>query len=128
MVDEFLDIEHIQFISWQEAQVKFGLLNIEQGDWDPIIGTIMHEWDHILERDSEWVEHKIWIGFFTCDLLDSVMVLKDIVAFNLTVIGKPSWPFQFQSQALGSAHNLDVFNSEKIKMEIWRGLPWSEDC
>ena len=34
MVDDIWDMEHSQIISWQEVQVKFGVLDMEMGDWD----------------------------------------------------------------------------------------------
>jgi hypothetical protein len=34
VVDDIWDMEHIQISLWQEVQVKFGVLDMEVGDWD----------------------------------------------------------------------------------------------
>ena len=49
IMDDIWNLEHSQFSFWQDTQIKFGLLDFKVGDWDFIVGSIMHDWHDILE-------------------------------------------------------------------------------
>lgn len=75
-------MEGDQFISWPKAQNKFGLLNIEERDWDIITGEIVHEQLDIIGRDKESVIHGLWIGVFTNHSSDLVVVFENEASFD----------------------------------------------
>lgn len=81
-------MEHSLFISWQEAQAKFGFLDTKAWDWDLITRLVMHEWHDIFERDTDRVRHGTWVGSFTYHLSDPVVVLMNEAAFDPPCIRK----------------------------------------
>lgn len=65
------------FISWQEAQNRFGLRGEEEEGWKCITQTVRNKWHDILEKDWETTRHGSWLGLFVEGLSDPVLVCKN---------------------------------------------------
>ena len=89
-MDGIWDMEHNQFIPWQDIQVKFRLLHTKIGDWELITSLVMHEWYDILEMDRKtWCMNCFFFLFFQMTLHSTLIVFKIPVdspdqAINLT--------------------------------------------
>lgn len=82
-------MEHSQFISWQKAQIVYGLLDTEARDRDLITWSVVHEWPHILERDRGMVRHDMWTRLFMNHLSDPDVVLNLKSYSILAIFVKP---------------------------------------
>lgn len=89
VVDYIWDMEHSQFISWQKAQIVYGLLDTEARDRDLITWSVVHEWPHILERDRGMVRHDMWTRLFMNHLSDPDVVLNLKSYSILAIFVKP---------------------------------------
>lgn len=64
VVDDIWDVEHDDFITWQEAQEKFGPQDNGKDSWNIITGPIMGVQHNILEKNGIRLDMAHGWGFF----------------------------------------------------------------
>lgn len=73
---------NITFLSWDEAQIKFHLTEVDNEDWITLTSKIIDKWRHLLEVDLEAIHTGPWVGFYCEGKGDMTFVLhctKDFI-------------------------------------------------
>ena len=75
-VDDVWDSSEHEFLTWEKAQRKFKLIDLERGDWEEVTDEISRYWHHLLvtEEDNTYVGQ--WVGFYVGTKEDPALVIR----------------------------------------------------
>lgn len=63
-VGDIQDSTEHNFFTWEQAQEKFNLTNLEKDDQEDLTNTIVGQWHHLLDTDEDTADARQWLGFY----------------------------------------------------------------
>ena len=75
-VDDIWDSNQQEFLSWERAQGKFKLTNLEQGYWEEMTDEISTQWRQLQESKEDTTYAGHWLGFYVGREEDLALVLR----------------------------------------------------
>ena len=74
-VDDIWDNVQRNFLTWEEAKYKYGLIATDEGDWKMLTDKIGSKWRNLLEDDEDATYQGEWVGFYVDGGEDPALVL-----------------------------------------------------
>jgi hypothetical protein len=75
-VDDVWDSTQQDFLTWERAQEKFGLMDTESGDWEEMTEKLSDQWRHLLETDEDTAYAGQWLGLYVDGKEDPAIVFR----------------------------------------------------
>ena len=81
-VDDMWDSNSQDFLTWEGAQDKFKLENMDREEWVDMIDKIGGKWRNLLEKDEDTAYPGQWLGFYKREEEDPVCVFQCVEGFT----------------------------------------------
>lgn len=75
-VGDIWDSEYHTFLSWDDAQTKFHLTNVDNEDWISLTFKIIDKWRLLLDKVPEAIYLRQWLGFYCQGAHDPAFMLQ----------------------------------------------------